>query len=173
MKYLLLAFTLTATITVKSQNVTLVLKDKNRLSTRITATSNGSVFTPNKTFNYSEIDSALFELKDQKWQGTYDRFESNGIKISFSGYESIQTITKKELDLKSVSDAYIMMDKFEHQRTTGKAFQLLGMVAIGLSSLIKNPDVAKTTFIGGAAISSVGLIIDIDASRHLRMRGGR
>ena len=173
MKYLLLALTLTAWITVKSQNVTLVLKDKNRLSVKVTATSNGTVFTSNGSFNYSQIDSALFELKDQKWQGTYDRFEANKIKVSFSGYESIEKIAKKELELKPVSDVYIMMDKFARQRNTGKALELLGVLAIGLSTLTKDPDVVKAAFIGGASISSIGFIIDMDASRHLRLKGGR
>lgn len=175
MKYLIFIHLMTFSLLSFSQNVNLVLKSKSVISTKITATSSGSVFTPNGTFNYSEIDSAKFELKDQKWQDIYDRLESNSVKVSFTGYQSLSEMSRtalaNKIEQKPISDVYIMLDKFASQRNTGKALQLLGIAAIGLSILSKDEKTIKAVSIGGAVVSTVGFVIDFDASRHLRLKG--
>ena len=153
-----------------AQNVLLVLKSGQRFSTKITATSNSALFTLQGSHFYASVDSAIFELKDQKNQEIYDRLQYNLIKISFTGYKTDYQIVKANTP---PPDVYLMLDKFAKQRTAGKALQLLGVAAVGLAFLSKDADTFKAISIGGVAVSSIGFIVDMDASKHLRLKGVR
>lgn len=175
--------------------VTLTLNDGTVTQTELKATSRTQMFVTEATYNFSDIQEARFQTPLRKDRSTYSRFLSNDVKISF---QDGSVITAEELSDAIYSEALFRDDpnppselqvtqdfkKFTSQSETGKGLMLLGIgittVAAFLqakyakdNSKVTNPDdlkfVSSAIPIAGGVVFVVGIAIDLDARKHLRI----
>jgi len=157
-----------------AQQVTITKKDGSVIDSRIIATSTTSLFYPNGNVLISELQSVDIKETGSSADVLSALLIKNKVPVTIQGTtnqtieQQILKATPKQADLTMVVNS---IEKFRTQRQTGKALEMLGMIAVGASILITDDaDLQKGLVIGGAALSTVGFIIDLDAGKHLRLR---
>lgn len=173
---------LTAWNASRAQDAIIVKRDGSNLTVHIGARSATHVFIPNGSIKLSEISSITLQERvpaDDRW---YKTLESAGIELHFDRFDmpASQPITQEQLKQKILQqqpdeDLDARIQKFQVQSTTGKALQLVGIVAVGISGAMlaqSKPDLGaiQGLAIGGSALSAIGFIVDMNALQHLRKR---
>ena len=180
MKRALLLFTIVLSgASAYSQQAVLKFKTGDIKEVSITGASTRSLFTNIGTFDYVDIEEAEFS---KPYNFAEKRLLAHGVKVTSGGIlrEMIVMPVERPAVLLTPQEAeldhlYTSLDKFRVQRTVGKAFQLVGVLAIGANLLLSQqqklkPDEIKAIAIGGSAMSAIGFVIDFDAARHLRLK---
>lgn len=163
---------------------------------KIIAVSENQLFTDNGTFELKNINEVSFlDVNKSPAKSFVDNLKAAGIKIVW-GDQILSEVTssvtidsslvmKKNqsntLNNNSVYEAeltqlYRSLRKFEEQQFPAKTLQLIGVVSIGTGLFLayEKPNtptsVLKALSIGGAGLAAIGFIVDINASKHLRLK---
>lgn len=170
---IILVLTIICTATY-AQNAEITKKDGQKTEVSIIATSSVAVSIPNGTIPLSDISSVNILEAGQMADRLALYFSKAGIPATIKGQSNeaiklaILATQPEEATIKELSSS---IEKFRVQRQTGKAMQMLGVIAVGASILIKdNVDLQKGLAIGGCALSTIGFVIDLDAGKHLKIK---
>lgn len=142
----------------------------------IKAHSSDALFTDQGNIKYADILSVDFNEENPRDKGLYEKLAASNVQVSFGKH--VKTIEVSPVIVNQQQQPIIMdVDKFREQRNLGKALQFVGVAVLATSIFLGNRYAKKTGDakappealpIAGLGIMGLGLVIDIDAGRHLK-----
>ena len=159
-------------LSLMAQDVKITLRDSSHVESKIKALSQDQLFTQAGNYPYKNI--AVLKYSNGSIDQKYINIMLSYKVAIYNGDQMLSTVSPV-FNQASTTDILIIENlvKFEKQRTTGKALQLIGMVvtAASIAIQIQDPDKSNVAFpIVGGGLSLVGFVIDLDASKHLKFK---
>lgn len=165
-----------------SQNAVIVLRDSVKYNTVIMGYSSSDLFTNAGTFklknvtlvsflNFKEGDEPLAKMLEAA-KISVDRAHL----INFSNDQVIQSpvIIRKEDEPVTITHVVDGLERFRDQRNIGKGLQLAAIIGAGVAAgVASKKDVPPAAFYALTGAYVIGLVIDIDAGKHLSIRTRR
>lgn len=149
------------------------LKDSTTQQAEIVANSKDVVYIPGGSIKITDI--IRVELSNDKYK---NYFTKNNIPVSINASISPTSpilvpptdITKNDLD-----QLYDGLERFRFQRTTGKVLQLVGVLLVAGGAIYAtvddpNDELVAGLSLGGGIVSTVGFVVDLSASKHLKFK---
>lgn len=165
-----------------SQNAVIVLRDSVKYNTVITGYSSSDLFTNAGTFklkNVALVSFANFKQTDEPLVAallaakvSVDKTNS----INFSNDQVIQSsiMIRKEDEPITIMQVTDGLEHFRDQRAIGKGLQIAAIIGAGVAAgVATKQDVKPAVFYALTGMYVVGLVIDIDAGKHLSIRTRR
>lgn len=166
-----------------AQSATVKTKAGEEKRILIKAHSNDAIFTDQGNIKFTDISTINFESDQERDASLYNRLSAAGVQVSFGNQVKEITATSSiPLIVQQQEPIDIGVSKFVEQRTVGKVLQFIGVAAIGASvylnsqyskKVVKDPDTKEPPkFLPGIGLAAmgIGIVIDIDAGRHLKKK---
>lgn len=185
MKRLTAILLLTTAVTYAwAQSATIKTKAGEEKKIVIKAHSNESLFTDQGNIKYADLVSIDFDKENPRDKSLYEKLAAASVQVSFGNHIKAIEIQSPLIVNQKQQPIAIDIDKFREQRNLGKAFEFVGVAVLATSIFLNNrytkelgkdintdakPPSEYLPLIGLGAMG-VGIIIDIDASRHLKKK---
>lgn len=165
-----------------AQTATIRLKPGDEKRVTIKAHSSETLFTDQGNIKYSDLASVDFDKENPTDKSLYEKLAAAGVQVSFGNHVKAIEIQSPLIVNQQQQPVTIDIDKFREQRNLGKAFEFVGVAVLAASIFLNNryakelgkdintdakPPSEYLPLIGLGAMG-IGIIIDIDASRHLK-----
>lgn len=170
---------LTVTSSAIAQMATIRLKAGEEKRVVIKAHSSEALFTDQGNIKYSELASVDFDKENTGDKNLYEKLAAAGVQVSFGNRVKAIEIQSPLIVNQQQQPITIDIDKFREQRNLGKALQFVGVATLAASIVLANryakkaddPDAKappEALPMIGLGVMGLGIVIDIDASRHLK-----
>ena len=153
--------------------INITLKDSTKLESTVSGISESALYLKSGTFQYSQMHKVVI-ANNSDTESIIKKLIAANVIVQTDGGQLLSPVKQIYASVFSPSESIIIngLDKFRVQRNTGKALQLIG-AGLAASTLIiqtNKKSVSVALPIAGAALSMVGFIVDMDASRHLNFK---
>lgn len=162
---------LVACITATAQEVIVIKKDGSKLAGKVTATSASTIFLPGQSIKLSDIASVDLQEQGSLANDLTELLTKAGIPVTVLS-QTTEGIVRQEIKPAVITETdaiEVKLDKFAVQRKTGKLLQVGGAILASIGALVSE-DAAPVVVAVGGATAVIGLAVDIDAGRHLRLK---
>ncbi len=193
---LLFVFMCTSTVLGAQQQAQITLRDGTVKQVEIKATSTTTLFTDAGNIEFADIKQAAF-TEAGKTARVISKLHAAGVPTLVGGQPwqqatlqapQLTTTGSESPGITTATSPGLDFEKFRKQRDAGKGLQLVGAAALSYSLFASWVNVERTKeakenneepdlidlspaipAIGGAFLT-IGILIDVDAGKHLRMR---